>query len=485
MSYRIRLLAALLGTAVLVAGLSILTMYLVSRHFLIAELRSKVESIAATVASQVDGDAVVSIKTREEEAGETYRALREHLKRARDINRRQDVWVNYLFIVRKAEQNPNVVLRVVDPEESLENATHVNDVFRSDIGKRMSWEQVEVGDGPTKSDRGLWLPATAPIRTKTGTPVAALVVEVGAEQIDARLRPILYTGAATGILGIIFASLVAVILSRHMSRPLLSLKHALESIAKGNFDVQVEGDSVKEFAAVAQTVRQLAVGLQERDRVKSAVKSYLSPQVMDSVMGSAKGPELHGERCKVTVMFCDIRGFTSMSENIRPEEAVHILNKVFEAMVTVIFKHGGTLDKFLGDGLMAIFGAPKPDTNQEENAVRAALEIQAELDEMNLAKTMNALPEVHVGIGINSGVAIVGNIGAPQRMEYTAIGDTVNLASRLQSATSEMNVEILISEYTYNAVRGIFKARSVGEVKVKGRMEAVESYVIEGLNQQR
>ena len=184
-------------------------------------------------------------------------------------------------------------------------------------------------------------------------------------------------------------------------------------------------------------------------------------------------------------MFCDIRGFTSMSENIRPEEAVHILNKVFEAMVTVIFKHGGTLDKFLGDGLMAIFGAPKPDTNQEENAVRAALEIQAELDEMNLAKTMNALPEVHVGIGINSGVAIVGNIGAPQRMEYTAIGDTVNLASRLQSATSEMNVEILISEYTYNAVRGIFKARSVGEVKVKGRMEAVESYVIEGLNQQR
>ena len=130
---------------------------------------------------------------------------------------------------------------------------------------------------------------------------------------------------------------------------------------------------------------------------------------------------------------------------------------------------------------MAVFGAPRPDTNQEEHAVRAALEIQAELVEMNLSKTLNSVPEIHVGIGINSGVAIVGNIGSPQRMEYTAIGDTVNLASRLQSATGELGVDILISEYTQNAVRGIFKTRSVGEVKVKGRQDAVESYVIEGL----
>ncbi len=481
MSYRFRLLAALLGTAVMVAGLSILTMYLVARHFLIAELRSKVESIAATVASQIDGDMVSAIKTRDDEKGEAYVAVRDHLQRARDINRRHDVWVNYLFVARKAEQDPNVVLRVVDPEESLENGTHVGDVLRSQIGRRMNWQQVDVSDRPLSTDRGLWLPATAPIRTRAGVPVAALVVEVGADQIDARLRPIVYTGLATGAIGILFASLVAMLLSRRMSRPLLSLKTALESIDKGQFDVQIEADSVKEFAAVALTVRQLAKGLQERDRVKSAVQSYLSPQVMDSVMGATKGPELHGERSKVTVMFCDIRGFTTMSENMRPEQVVRILNMVFDRMVTVIFKHGGSLDKFLGDGLMAVFGAPRPDTNQEEHAVRAALEIQAELVEMNLSKTLNSVPEIHVGIGINSGVAIVGNIGSPQRMEYTAIGDTVNLASRLQSATGELGVDILISEYTQNAVRGIFKARSVGEVKVKGRQDAVESYVIEGL----
>jgi adenylate cyclase len=481
-SYRIRLLAALLGTAVLVAGLSILTMYLVARHFLIAELRSKVESIAATVASQVDGDLVSAIRTRDDEKGEGYGAVRGHLRRARDINRRKDVWVNYLFIVRKAEQDASVVLRIVDPEETLENATHVGDVFRSEIGHRMSWELVEVADGPARSERGVWLAATAPIRNRSGASVAALVVEVGADQIDARLRPILLTGAATGLVGILFASLVAMLLSRHMSRPLLSLKKALEAIDKGQFDVQVEADSVKEFSEVAKTVKQLAAGLQERDKVKSAFGRYLSPQIMDSVMGAAKGPELHGERSKVTVMFCDIRGFTTMSENMRPEQVVQILNLVFDRMVTVIFKHGGTLDKFLGDGLMAIFGAPRQDTNQEEHAVRAALEIQQELDKMNRIEALHELPDIHVGIGINSGVAIVGNIGSPQRMEYTAIGDTVNLASRLQSTTSEMNLEILISEYTYNAVRGIFKARSVGEVKVKGRQDAVESYVIEGLN---
>ena len=164
-----------------------------------------------------------------------------------------------------------------------------------------------------------------------------------------------------------------------------------------------------------------------------------------------------------------------MSEKLPPEKVVALLNGYFEAMVEVIFRNNGTLDKFIGDGMMVIFGAPEDDPNQEERAVKTALEMQQELRQAD-RKVGGGRDQDPRGIGINSGPAVVGNIGSARRMEYTAIGDTVNLASRLESATKELGVGILISEYTYNAVRGLFRFQEMGSVLVKGRTEPVLTY---------
>ena len=192
---------------------------------------------------------------------------------------------------------------------------------------------------------------------------------------------------------------------------------------------------------------------------------------------------LKGERRRITVLFSDIRGFTTIAEVMRPEAVVRLLGEYFERMVEVVMRHQGTIDKFLGDGMMVIFGAPLDDAYQEEHAVAAAIEMQRELSTLSTKWQAEGRPTIRMGIGINSGAAIVGNIGSDQRMEYTAIGDTVNLASRLESASKELNVEIVVSEQTYDAVRPLFRWKSVGEVTVRGRVEPVRAYSVEGSNE--
>jgi adenylate cyclase len=157
---------------------------------------------------------------------------------------------------------------------------------------------------------------------------------------------------------------------------------------------------------------------------------------------------------------------------------VLLLNEYFERMVEVVFRNHGMLDKFIGDGMMVIFGAPEDDPYQEEHALNAAIEMQSELRSLAERWKLEGV-NLRIGIGINSGPAIVGNIGSTRRMEYTAIGDTVNLASRLESATKEIGVGILISEYTYNALRGSFRFRNMGSILVKGRAEPVLTYSVE------
>ena len=171
-----------------------------------------------------------------------------------------------------------------------------------------------------------------------------------------------------------------------------------------------------------------------------------------------------------------------MAEGMTPEAVVEMLREFFDPMVEVSMRHKGTIDKFLGDGMMVIFGAPLDDPYQEEHAVLAAAEMQNELRTLcNHWETDGRRP-VKMGIGINSGAAIVGNIGSEDRMEYTAIGDTVNLAARLESTSKELGLEIIVSEHTYAAIRPLFQWKSAGTITVRGRSEPVRAYSVGDTN---
>jgi adenylate cyclase len=189
--------------------------------------------------------------------------------------------------------------------------------------------------------------------------------------------------------------------------------------------------------------------------------------------------KLGGANQTITVLFADIRGFTRLSEHANPEKVVHLLNKYFSAMTDIIFAHGGTLDKYLGDGLMALFGAPTATPDDATNALNAAVAMQRRVLGINEDLRSEGLPEVAIGIGLHTGEAVVGYIGSERRSEYTAIGDTVNTASRLES--NSKGGQILLSDATSKAARSRYQLVPREPISVKNRVQPVPLFEVEWL----
>jgi adenylate cyclase len=212
-----------------------------------------------------------------------------------------------------------------------------------------------------------------------------------------------------------------------------------------------------------------------RERVTNLFGQHVSPAVVDRLLTSPT--EFAGERREICVMFLDIRNFTANARTRRPEEVVEFLNVAFAFMIESIDRHGGFINKFLGDGFMAIFGAPLDDPAAARHAVAAAQEILAEIDRRGLADGSWPL---RVGIGLHTGPAITGNVGSPRRKEFTAIGDTVNLASRLEQLTKEHDARVIVSDAIVAALGGkAHAARRLGAVKVKGYTELVSIWRVD------
>ncbi|MBD2296009.1 GAF domain-containing protein [Anabaena sphaerica FACHB-251] len=216
-------------------------------------------------------------------------------------------------------------------------------------------------------------------------------------------------------------------------------------------------------------------------RLKSTMYRYLTPHVAEQVMALGDDSLMVGERKEVTILFSDIRGYTTLTENLGAAEVVSLLNQYFETMVESVFHYEGTLDKFIGDALMAVFGAPLPLTeNHAWRAVQSALDMRRRLEEFNQRRIVQAQPQIHFGIGISSGEVVSGNIGSRKRMDYTVIGDGVNLSSRLEGVTKEYGCDIIISEFTYNLCSDLVWVRQLDKIRVKGKHQAVEIYELIG-----
>ena len=453
-------------------------MYGLSSHYLYDGYRAKMLSITATAATMLDGDQLSQIQSRADEGTPAYAQLRETLKRVRNANQRSDTFMKRVFTVVKSKEDPNGLTIAVDPEENPSVRGHAGEVYRPGKQQLAGIQQPIVEEDFITDEFGTFLRSWAPVRDHSGQITGAVIVEAPASWVDSKVRPILLSGLFSMLLAALLAIPAALIISHKTSAPLVELQGAVQRIGAGDFDTPLAVRSQDEFGQVAVAVNAMAKGLKERDRVKNTFARYVSHQVMDSILSSDQAVQLSGDRRRITVLFCDIRGFSTMSETLPPEKVVKLLNDYFETIVEVVFRNNGTLDKFIGDGMMVIFGAPEDDPFQEEHALKTAIEMQRELKLLAQRWKPEGL-NIRSGIGINSGPAVVGNIGSSRRMDYTAIGDTVNLASRLESATKELKVGILVSEYTYMAARGNFKFREMGSIHVKGRTDAVMTYTPE------
>jgi adenylate cyclase len=216
----------------------------------------------------------------------------------------------------------------------------------------------------------------------------------------------------------------------------------------------------------------------EKRKVSRLFGRYVSRDVYEQLMSNPGLAELGGKRREMTVLFSDIRGFTSITEKGQPEELVGQLNDYFTRMVDIVFAHGGTLDKFVGDMVMALFGAPVDDPDHANHAVAAAVDMVAALGQLNAKWVSEGRVPLDIGIGINSGEMIAGNIGSSAIMSYTVIGDNVNLGSRLESLNKEYRTRIIISDATRLRLTTQYDIRSLGGVTVKGKTRPSEIYEV-------
>jgi adenylate cyclase len=223
------------------------------------------------------------------------------------------------------------------------------------------------------------------------------------------------------------------------------------------------------LAAFGAVAYQYFVEDREKRKVKGLFSRYVSKDVCDQLIADPSRARLGGQRRHMTVLFSDIRGFTTFSEGGPPEDVVRQLNEYFSRMVDVVFAHKGTLDKFVGDAVMALFGAPLDDPDHADHAVEAALGMLGALEELNARWAAEGRPKLAIGVGVNSGDMVAGNIGSSAIMSYTVIGDAVNLGARLESLNKEFGTSIIVSEATRALLKGRYDIRALGEVVVKGK----------------
>jgi adenylate cyclase len=224
----------------------------------------------------------------------------------------------------------------------------------------------------------------------------------------------------------------------------------------------------------------VAKNFAQEQREKRRLSRFFSPAVVAEIIRHKDDTKLAADRRRMTVLFSDIRGFTSMSEKMQPEDVVTFLREYLTVMTEAVFKHGGTVDKYIGDAIMALYNVPFEAPDHARRAVRTALEFQARLTPLAERFALKYGGTLACGVGIHTGDAVVGTIGSEQRLEYTAIGDTINLGSRLEGLTKEFSVPIIMSEATATEVAGQFGTRDLGEVTVKGKAIPVKIYAVLG-----
>jgi adenylate cyclase len=291
-------------------------------------------------------------------------------------------------------------------------------------------------------------------------------------------RNLLYALAVLAVAGggsIAVGSRLASVMSDALKRVNFALKR-VEELDYVHVEPVHTGD---ELEALASGFNRMVDGLRERDKLRTTFGKYMTSTVMEHLL--AGKVELGGKSLRVTVLFSDIRGFTGISERMAPQNLVGLLNEYFTEMVTIVMDESGVVDKYIGDAIMVVFGAPVPKPGDAVNAVRAAVRMRRALHDLNERLAARGLPVLRTGIGIHTGDVVAGNIGSERRMEYTVIGDAVNLASRLESSTKELGVNVLISQDTYDAARTEVEVRPVREITVKGRAQPVMTYEVLGL----
>lgn len=487
MKYRVKLYLAFLFVTVVSVLLALGIAYYNNRKELFLQHRSKVKSVAATSAPFINGDLVQGLGSKEQINTDAYKEVFDKLIQIRDTNRRKDLYVKYVYLLRPVDTSPPKFEIIADAENLPQNKSYVGTYITEEESGGLSNHLGKTYSPPgfVEDSWGTFLYGYAPIYNSRGKYVATLGVDIYAQDITKHLNYLIYSGLIAVGTAVVLAIILASVLSKQASYALGELCNAVHEIDQGNFSHQLEVETNDEFSNLAMDVNKMAIGLKEREWLKANFSRYVSNHVMEKILHSEHAAKLEGERRKITVLFSDIRQFTQISEKMEPEEIVSLLNEYFGQMLEVIFANSGTLDKFIGDGIMVEFGSPLEDPSQEKHAVLTAIEMQEAMENLCEKWKNEGKDPLKMGVGVHTGEAVVGNIGSDRRMEYTAIGDTVNVAAGLEKENKRFSSSIIVSQATYEAIKNEFDFKSLGDINLPGREAKITIYTLASMKKPR
>jgi class 3 adenylate cyclase len=425
-----------------------------ARHELIRRLGDNLETAVAVGAARIDPVLHAEVAATADPGSPAFLQLREELRAIQQAAR----LTSPVYTLRRDGEEARFVV--------MTNETaYIGDSYELRPGTRVSFETNVAGrEGPYDDAHGTWISAWAPLLGPSGEVVAVLQADYEISTLLTELRTRELRTAGYAAAGIALAFLLAALVARGIARPIRAVVDAAHRIEGGRYDVEVPEDRLDEVGDLGRAINGMARGLAERERLRTMFGKYMASQVVQELLGRGE-ISLAGEEREVTVLISDIRGFTPLTEKLGAAEVVELLNEYFTLLVDVVMRHDGVIDKFMGDAILCYFGAPAPLPDHRSAAVRASIAMQEALTEWNVKRVLSGLPPISTGVGIASGRVVVGNIGSPQRLEYTVIGDAVNLASRMcgKAAAGEIVV-------TDEVRRSLQDARFVqgGEIEVKG-----------------
>ncbi|MAR92341.1 MAG: adenylate/guanylate cyclase domain-containing protein [Pseudomonadota bacterium] len=341
-----------------------------------------------------------------------------------------------------------------------------------------------VENQPYRDEFGYTLSAYAPLRTRDGQSVGLVGVDVKAERLTMVENRVLQASALIFLLAFAVIALVSWVVSRSIREPLRRLINATGAVAGGNLDVRMDMRRDDEFGLLGRYFDQMADELKARQTLRDLFGRYLSEDVARSVLAREHEIDLGGEEVMVTVLFCDLKDYTTISERLSPLQMVSMLNEYLGVMNSLIDQHKGCVIEFLGDGILAVFGAPQSYPDHAEKATRCALAMRDSLDSLNKQWQADGLAarwqdlgvdKIECRIGLHTGVVVAGNLGSKTRMKYAVIGDTVNVAARLEQLNKDFSTSILLSDDVRSRLPNDLAGQcaQMGLSQVKGRSQPV------------
>ncbi|MBW2491367.1 MAG: adenylate/guanylate cyclase domain-containing protein [Deltaproteobacteria bacterium] len=308
----------------------------------------------------------------------------------------------------------------------------------------------------------------------------ALVLMVPAKTVLKPLHRLTFQIATINLSAIFGLFFLLMVVSRKISRPIIDLKNsAVQVTEEGPYRDAIEVKSSDEVGQLTAAFNEMMEGLRQRDFIRDTFGRYVTKEVVKELLDTSDGLKLGGEIREVTIMLSDLRGFTPISEQLRPEQVIEVLNSYLSQMSTIIGQYKGTINEFIGDAILTFFGAPVKYGDSPARAVACALAMQLGMEDVNRKNKETGLPPLYMGIGINTGDVIVGNIGSKERAKYGVVGHNINLASRVEGAT--IGGQILITPSTYEKIKDVVIVRTVRSIRFKGVEEDINLYDVIGM----